>query len=227
MQEILDRDGNKIDAGNPQCSATPVVAPGVAQGAIDTARCPVGDRSATTKCGSWSTADFVHNIVGRPVAGKTGTTDGNRTATLTVTTKQLAISGFEVDPDWPMRMDGGSGDVINKAVANTLKAAMASRPSVEFTTPPQNIISGSQANLVSVPSVTCQSLDSAKSKISKAGLVPTVGGQVASDCPAGTAAGTNPGGKVTKGSSVEIQVSKGRGNALPVLPNATQTNRQG
>ena len=78
VTQILDRDGNKVDAANPRC--TNAVSPDVARGAMDAARCPVGDSSPTTQCVG-ATAGGLRDIVGKPLAGKTGTTDNNNTAT--------------------------------------------------------------------------------------------------------------------------------------------------
>jgi membrane carboxypeptidase/penicillin-binding protein len=49
--------------------------PDVAHAAADAARCVTGYGAAAGGCGGWSTASGVYGAVGRPVAGKTGTTD--------------------------------------------------------------------------------------------------------------------------------------------------------
>ncbi|MBN1172581.1 MAG: transglycosylase domain-containing protein [Micromonosporaceae bacterium] len=138
--EIVDRNGNKVEAGNPRCTPN-VVAPDVARAAIDAARCPVGDRSATTRCVG-STAGALRGIVGKPLAGKTGTTDGNNTATMTITTRQLAISGYIVDPDWPMHPNVGNHPIINNAVAYTMRDAMAGQPAINFPGPSASMVGG-------------------------------------------------------------------------------------
>ncbi|MBN1171618.1 MAG: penicillin-binding protein [Micromonosporaceae bacterium] len=210
--EIIDRDGNKVAAGNPQCSPEPVVAPDVARGAIDAARCPVGDHSSTSHCAG-GTASAIRGIVGKPVAGKTGTTDDDRTATMTVTTKQLAVSGFIVDPDWPTHAGIGDHPIINNSVAYLLKDAMAGKATVDFTAPSQTIVNGHQK---SIPSVKCLSVEDATKKLTRAGFKPYNNNtQVASECPAGAVAGTNPGSKAVKGAAVELLISRGPGNAVP------------
>ena len=220
VNEIDDRDGKKVPAGDPHCKD--VVSPDVARGAMDAARCPVGDSSSTTRCVG-ATAGGLHGIVGKPLAGKTGTTDDEKTATMTITTKQLAISGYIVDPDWPTHPNVGDHPIINNSVAYLMKDALAGQPSINFTPPSDAIVNGSQANMATVPTVKCATPDAAKSTLSKAGFKPFNNGtQVASDCPAGSVAGTDPAGKSPKGSSVEILISKGPGNGSPVLPNTTQ-----
>ncbi|GGM85424.1 transglycosylase domain-containing protein [Dactylosporangium sucinum] len=131
--EIRDLNGNKIDAGGPQCKQ--VVDPDVARAAVDMARCPVGDQSAFNACPDGGTAAGVHGQVDRPVAGKTGTTDSEKSATFVVMAKQLAVAGIVTDPDNPQTNKTMSHPVINNAVAHTLKDALAGVPAVNFTPP--------------------------------------------------------------------------------------------
>ncbi|WP_432827968.1 transglycosylase domain-containing protein [Dactylosporangium sp. CA-092794] len=131
--EIRDLKGNKIDAGSPQCKQ--VVDPDVARAAVDMARCPVGDQSAFNACPNGGTATGVRGDVGRPVAGKTGTTDSGKSATFVAMTKQLAVAGILTDPDNPQTDKSMSHPVINNAVAYTLKAGLAGQPVVNFTSP--------------------------------------------------------------------------------------------
>lgn len=145
--EIRDPAGNKLDAGQPRCRG--VVNPDVARAAVDAARCPLGDQSAYGRC-SGATAADVRGIVGKPVFGKTGTTDGNRTATLVAVTKQIAVAGILADPDWPLtsRLEGHfHGDphpTINKAVQFTLRDAMVGKPGINFTPPSRSIAFGNR-----------------------------------------------------------------------------------
>ncbi|MFG2039252.1 transglycosylase domain-containing protein [Dactylosporangium sp. NPDC048998] len=131
--EIKDLNGNKINAGDPQCHA--VVEPDIARAAVDMARCPVGDQSAFGACPNGGTATGVRDDVGRPVAGKTGTTDSGKSATFVAMTKQLAVAGILTDPDNPQTDRTMSHPVVNNAVAYTLKAALQGQPVVDFTPP--------------------------------------------------------------------------------------------
>src|SRR6266511_3745586 len=90
--EIKGLDGSKLDAANPHCSKDPVVAPDVARAAVDAARCPLGDQSVFGKC-EGGTASYVKGIVGRQVAGKTGTTDHDWTATTVAMTLRDGMAG--------------------------------------------------------------------------------------------------------------------------------------
>jgi len=145
--EIRDFTGNALDAANPRCQQ--VVDINVARAAIDALRCPVGDQSAFGACDG-ATAAGVRDEVGKPIAGKTGTTDAEQTAALFVTTRQLAVGGIVADPDWAqtnrLRRDLGGRDphsgVVNPAVADTLRDAMAGRPAQGFPAPPATMACG-------------------------------------------------------------------------------------
>jgi beta-lactam-binding protein with PASTA domain len=63
----------------------------------------------------------------------------------------------------------------------------------------------------SIPTVTCDSVPSARAQIRDAGFdVSVLPGQVDSACPAGTVAGTNPSGRTIKGGVVMIEISNGK-----------------
>ncbi|MEV1286063.1 transglycosylase domain-containing protein [Micromonospora sp. NPDC049679] len=206
VQEIRDQDGNKLDVANPRCRQE--FKAEIARSAIDAARCPVGDNSATSRCDG-GTATMIRGSVKHPVAGKTGTTDGEKTASLVVTSKQLAVAGILADPDWAQTSAVMDHNIVNPAVYETLADALKGKPSVQFTPPGGKLIAGDQR---SIPVVKCQPLDSAKSEIRNAGFdVEVDNTPVASTCPAGTAAGTTPSDRTIKGGVVTIQVSSGKG----------------
>jgi len=145
--EIWDFNGAKLDAANPRCHQA--VDPNIARAATDALRCPIGDQSAFHQCDG-ATAANVRDIVGKPTAGKTGTTDGDQTAALIAMTKQLAVAGVVADPDWAFttqlrRSLGGRdphAEVVNPAVAYTLRDAVAGKPSVDFAPPTATIAFG-------------------------------------------------------------------------------------
>ncbi|MER6595461.1 transglycosylase domain-containing protein, partial [Micromonospora purpureochromogenes] len=208
VQEIKDPEGNKLDIANPRCEKR--VSTEVARAAVDAARCPVGDNSSTSKCGGSRTARQVKTTVKAPVAGKSGTTDSEKTAALVAMTKQYAVAGIMADPDWPqtnVKMKHNQPDGINPPVIETLRAAMDGKERINFEPPGKKISEGDQR---SIPSVTCQDLDAAKSRINGAGFEAVVSDvKVPSSCPAGKAAGTSPEGRTIKGGVVTIQVSSG------------------
>jgi membrane peptidoglycan carboxypeptidase len=203
--EIRDFTGNKLDAANPQCNQA--VDPDVARGAADAARCPVGDQSQYGACDG-ATATDVRGIVGKPVIGKTGTTDDDRTAALIASTKQLALVGIIADPDNSTARNYSHAQV-NYIVEHTLHDASVGKPTQQFGKPTQHMAYGDQVN---VPDVTCQSPTDATTKLKGAGFSATTNATpVASSCPAGTVAKTNPTGKASKGSVVTMYISAGGG----------------
>jgi membrane peptidoglycan carboxypeptidase len=208
--EVKDNSGKKVEGLDPKCKQA--VDPEVARAAVDMARCPVGDQSATGKCAG-ATAGYGKNYVKRPIAGKTGTTDSEKSATFVVMTKQLAVSGFLTDPDWPETNKDMKHPPVNYAALATLRDGLAGQPVVGFTAPTKD---KSQGKLVDIPSVKCLSVDQARSKVKNAGFsVSVAGAQVASECPAGTVARTEPGGATVKGGPVSLVISKGPGAPAP------------
>ena len=98
----------------------------------------------------------MHDVVDHPVAGKTGTTDSNRTASLVVTTTTLAVAGIMADPDWPETPESMDHNKINPAVYETLADAMKGKPKVDFPAPSRNTAYGNQKT---IPDVSCDSVD--------------------------------------------------------------------
>ncbi len=133
-------NGEQVRVDAPRCHR--VFSQDVARAATDAARCVTGYGAARGGCGGTPTAGDVYGIVGRPVAGKTGTTDGNRTAWFSAFTPQLAASSFVADPDSANDPAGaGNHPKPREAVAATLAAAMRGLP-VEHFTPPTGAMLG-------------------------------------------------------------------------------------
>ncbi|GAA1601323.1 transglycosylase domain-containing protein [Catellatospora bangladeshensis] len=136
VEKITDRHGVQVAAGNPRCKQNLPV--DVARAAIDAARCPLGDQSLYGRCNG-TTARDSKEIIGKWIAGKTGTTDNSKSVTLTITTKLLAISGFQTDPDWAqVSTHKMSHRVINPAVQYAMRDAMKGRPNTQFSKPSSN-----------------------------------------------------------------------------------------
>ena len=209
--EIKDRSGAKLDAAKPRCRRA--VDTEVARAAIDIARCPVGDQSASGRCAG-ATAPYVRGVVKRPIAGKTGTTDDEKSATFFAMTRQLAVGGFLTDPDWPETTSRMKHPPVNYAVAYTLRDGVAGLPVVGFTPPTRDKAYG---NLVPVPNVgKCAQLEAARTKLRTAGFKVTISPQsIASECPAGTVAKTSPSGSTIKGGTVTLVLSRGPGASPP------------
>ena len=211
--EITDMAGKKLDAAKPRCKQA--VDPEVARAAVDVARCPVGDNSATGQCHG-ATAGNVHGIVKRQVAGKTGTTDSERSAAFVAMTKQLAVGGMLTDPDFPLTGKKMKHPPVNMAVAFTLRDGLNGLPAVEFTPPTRKKAYG---NLVPIPNVKCATVPAATSRLRGAGFNVTVSSQrIASTCPPNTVAKTSPSGSTAKGGFVSLILSAGGGPGTPGVP---------
>jgi membrane peptidoglycan carboxypeptidase len=150
VNAIYNRDGTPAiyttpggierEVAKPRCRQ--VVSADAARAATDAARCPTGDTPAKGSCGGWSTADSVRGTVGRPVAGKTGTTDSTRSAWFVGYTPELAAASFISDPDNPFNAVGdGQSQIPIAAVSNTLRDALKGKPVRDFV-PPSNRIVG-------------------------------------------------------------------------------------
>jgi membrane peptidoglycan carboxypeptidase len=137
--EIRDSSGKKLDTGKPKC--TNAISSDVARAGIDAARCPVGDHGGLNQCRGASTASGVAATVGKPVFGKTGTTDTNESATLVASTRQVAIAGMEADPDWPADPSADHNHV-DAAVSETLRDAMAGKAAIDFPPPSAHLAFG-------------------------------------------------------------------------------------
>jgi membrane peptidoglycan carboxypeptidase len=143
------------------------------------------------------------------VFGKTGTTDGERTAGLIAGTTSLVVAGYLVNPDYQNHPDHLKHFQVNPAVWNTLADYMKGKPKIQFKKPGNRKIAyGDQR---SIPDVECAPLETAKSRLRGAGFSVYVGQPIDSTCPAGTAADSNPNGRTIKGGVVEIEPSNGKG----------------
>jgi membrane peptidoglycan carboxypeptidase len=133
----VTHEGRPVAA--PRCRQAVSVA--AARAATDAARCVTGYGSARGSCGGWSTAPGVHGTVGRPVAGKTGTTDDTRAAWFVGFTPELAAASFVADPDNPFNPvgDWNSWKPI-QSVSQTLRDGLRGQPVRRFTPPPRSIL---------------------------------------------------------------------------------------
>jgi len=146
VRMINTRDGASLSyhgkkVAGPRCRQE--LRPEVAQAATDAARCVTGYGAAKGSCGGWETSPMVYATLNRPVAGKSGTTDSNRSAWFCGFTPQLAAAAFVADPDNPENTVGTSRGTISKfTVAETLKDALKGQPKLKFNPPPDEMIYG-------------------------------------------------------------------------------------
>ncbi|NMO55615.1 penicillin-binding protein [Actinoplanes sp. TBRC 11911] len=150
VHSITNRDGTDAvyqgkPVAAPRCHRA--VSVDVARAATDAARCVTGYGSARGSCGGWETSPMVYGTLKRPVAGKSGTTDSNKTAWFCGFTPQLAAAAFVADPDNPENHVGTSRGTISKfTVAETFKDALKGLPKAKFTPPSKDIAWGSKGS---------------------------------------------------------------------------------
>jgi membrane carboxypeptidase/penicillin-binding protein len=86
----------------------------------------------------------VGDRIGRPVAGKTGSTPENRQLWFAGFVPQLAGAAFSTDPSRPNSGVVNSDlRVANDIFSETMATAVQGFPTVDFTRPPDRLISGS------------------------------------------------------------------------------------
>jgi membrane peptidoglycan carboxypeptidase len=206
VEEIRTPEGESLDVADPRCSQ--VIDRQVALAAIDMARCPVGDQSHFGRCAPPGTAQDARGTIGKPVLGKSGTSELERTALLVVSTKQIAVAGILGDPDWAETDQQMEHNFVNPAVIETVRDAMRGVEGENWARPTDpELIFGDQ---VSIPNVECMSVAQAESRLIDAGFeVEVASTPVDSACPAGEVAGTRPTGQAIPGETVTILISNG------------------
>jgi membrane peptidoglycan carboxypeptidase len=138
---ITDPSGRQVPAGNPTCRRA--VSADVAAAAVDAARCPIGQQSAYRMCDGGTAPEVSGIFGGRPVAGKTGSSEYNRTETFVGITPQVAAAAIAADPDNPSNHVGyGVASSVDEAVAYTMVAALRGMPHVGFPVPSRAIALG-------------------------------------------------------------------------------------
>jgi membrane peptidoglycan carboxypeptidase len=140
VESITGSDGRKV-AVSTNCKQ--VLDPDVARAAADAARCPVGQQSSFGKCDG-GTATQVSSIMnGRPVAGKTGSTEDNRTETFVGFTRTMVAAGIAADPVTPSDHVGSAVESqVVTAVGKTLRAAAGDGSYTDFTPPSTRVAYG-------------------------------------------------------------------------------------
>ncbi|MER7416356.1 transglycosylase domain-containing protein [Micromonospora peucetia] len=133
---IADAAGRPVAAAKPDCRQAVDV--DVARAAADAARCAVGDQSMYRECDG-GTAEGLRQQVGRPVAGKTGSSDGYATETVVAFTPQLAVASIAANPDDPRDAVGQrvQGQLV-EAVGEVLAFALRDEPVRDFVPPSES-----------------------------------------------------------------------------------------
>ncbi len=135
---VSDRAGHPVAVGGSHCKQ--VVSADVARAATDAARCPVGQQSYYRKCNGGTAPNGFGNAIGRPFAGKTGTTDNTATATFAGFTPDFAAAAIAADPDTPRHEVGEAyADKVDWVVGRTIRDASAGKRVRNFVRPSRKI----------------------------------------------------------------------------------------
>jgi membrane peptidoglycan carboxypeptidase len=138
---ITDPAGHAVSAANPTCHQA--IAPEVAAAATDAARCPVGQQSSFGQCDGGTAPQVASIFGGRPVAGKTGSSENNATETFVGFTPQLAAAGTAADPDNPQDHVGSAVEAeVVTAVATALFSGVRGQPYRDFPKPSERFAFG-------------------------------------------------------------------------------------
>ena len=180
---------------------------------------------------------------GRPVAGKTGTSDHSNETWFVGYTPQLCTAVWVGTPDDPrneailnsLQLGGPfyGGQIFGATIAAPtwkviMDRASAGMPVLDFAGPGSQVQSG---DLVPIPSVAGMTVGDATAALSAAAFKPVVGTAVVSNVPVGLVAGTQPAGQAPRGTTVVILASAGSVPAAgtippnPTPPNPTQAPR--
>ncbi|MBU2669392.1 penicillin-binding protein [Actinoplanes bogorensis] len=133
VESITGSDGVKVAVAD---NCKQVLDPEVARAATDAARCPVGQQSSTSQCNGGTATEVGAMFGGLDVAGKTGSTNDNRTETFVGFTPTMAAAGIANDPANPSDLVGSAVEArVVTAVGRTLRAAVGDGGYAGFTPP--------------------------------------------------------------------------------------------
>lgn len=135
---VTTPDGSAVPVA-PSCER--VLDADVARAATDAARCPVGQQSSTNQCNGGTATSVDRILDGRPVAGKTGSSEGNATESFVGFTPQIAVAGIAANPDDTTDAVGSAvqAQVID-AVAEVISTAVQGEPEQAFVAPSRELV---------------------------------------------------------------------------------------
>ncbi|HEX6446727.1 MAG TPA: transglycosylase domain-containing protein [Streptosporangiales bacterium] len=224
FEYVLDSTGKRVPGLETHCSQA------MKKGA--------GNAVAKAMEGVLTTGTAAGNGIGRPAAGKTGTTNNNQAGWFTGYTPDLAASVSLYDPrgaeSHPLRgahvgprtLSGFGADaapIWRQAMIDALKGT----PKTQFGNTPADLNRSVHLN-VNLPDVKGMDPNAASKKLSDAGFKATIApGQVGSDQPAGKVAYTDPSGgsQVLPNTAVTIYVSNGQGQGPSATPSGKPTRK--
>lgn len=211
VMQIFGADGTELpDAAAPQCDqAFPKE---VADAAVSAGRCVVGQRPEGSQCSGNGTAAAFTGGFDRPLFGKTGTADSNRSYWFIAGTPNATTATFVGDPDASFRANVATNslkDSVKEVGVAILETAVQDLEEKGWSKPSNAMSSGK--NLVSIPSIGCMDPDDARSRVANAGFDASIApGRFDSDCKEGEAFSTSMTGSAPSGSPIYILVSNGK-----------------
>ncbi|MCH7231318.1 transglycosylase domain-containing protein [Glycomyces sp. L485] len=137
---VIDPNGQELDVAVPRCHQE--LEKDVARAATDAGRCVTEQPRKGAKCGPWGTSRNVGEIVDRPVAGKSGTTDNDRASWFLGYTPQITVGAFMADPDYIFNPVGMSNSSVSKETVGAIIAGALKDEPVEQFKPPSKKIQG-------------------------------------------------------------------------------------
>ncbi|GIH06401.1 hypothetical protein Rhe02_44680 [Rhizocola hellebori] len=146
VESVADNAGHALAVATPACEQ--VISADIARAATDAARCPVGQSGFFGRCNGGTAAAVDGILDGRPVAGKTGSTDDGRTETFVSFTPELAAAMIAANP--ASAQDGVGNAIISKvyrAVAQTLALSLKGKPVTQFARPSNLIAYGNTSTI--------------------------------------------------------------------------------
>ncbi|GAB3656934.1 transglycosylase domain-containing protein [Glycomyces tarimensis] len=210
---VTAADGEEwAEAAAPTCDQA--ISKEVARAAISAARCPVNDSDSKSRC-QGGTASEAGGFDGH-IMGKTGTADSDRAYWFMASTPGATTATFVGDPDSSSHKDLAAGfhEEVRGTGVDILEAASEDLDEKNWPAPSDKMVNGE--NLVSIPGIGCESVDSAKSRVASAGFDVSVSpGRFNSECAEGQAFSTSVTGSAPKGSPIFILVSNGSGYEAP------------
>ncbi|MDR0365954.1 MAG: transglycosylase domain-containing protein [Bifidobacteriaceae bacterium] len=217
IEAITDADGNPIDIPKPACQR--VISEGVANGVS----------SALSRAVAYGTGTRARLDGGRPVAGKTGTTDQSKAAWFCGYTPHLATAVWNGHPGESKDLKGWiggtyysgafGGDLGAPVFKVFMEAAMADLPKTGFGSVPSEVERGRQ---VRVPSVLGMSEQAAKQRLESEGFSMDTGQPVESTAyGVGAVAEQSPSGWAYPGTTITVRLSSGPPSIVLPNPNVT------
>lgn len=212
VMQVFDATGKEwSEAAAPQCDQA--FSEEVANAAVSAGRCVVGQNAEGTQCSGSGTAAAYTGGFDRPLFGKTGTAESDRSYWFIGSTPNATTATFVGDPDASFRSNVATSGLkvsVKEVGVAILKKAVKDLPEEDWPKPTSAMANGK--DLVSIPSIDCMDPDDARSRVANAGFDASIApGQYDSDCKEGEAFSTSMTGSAPKGTPIYILISNGSG----------------